>query len=920
MTNPHITKSSINSISSRLLKISDKWKDKVIKGVPIPIHSNNLVEGKQKDVYILSMFPYPSGMLHMGHLRVYVISDSLNRFYQQRGHNVIHPMGWDAFGLPAENAAIERNIDPRVWTQQNISKMKQQMNNMLANFQWDKEITTCDPNYYRFTQWIFLQLFKNGLAYQREAEINWDPVDKTVLANEQVDSRGRSWRSGALVQRKMLKQWFLGITKFSSSLLNDLAHLPLWPENVKNMQINWIGNSEGADIKFKTSDPQFDDITVYTTRAETLPAVQYLALSWNHPIVQKYRVRDPNLQKFIDLLPSLPKNSKMGYQIKGISAINPFNNQYIPIFVAPYIISETGTAISQTNQMIGGDNGGGAAVMGCPGHDQRDFDFWNNNMPSNQPIYTCIYPKLVENGINAPPVDLPYTSNTGFMKSNTGKYSNMSIVEARKKLIEHLSRIGIAKSASRTKLRDWLISRQRYWGTPIPIIHCNSCGPVPVPEKDLPVILPDVQGIPKKGGNLLEHIPEFVNVKCPSCGGDAKRETDTMDTFIDSSWYYFRYLDPKNNKLPFDPKKINGYMPVDLYIGGIEHAILHLLYSRFISKFLGSIKMWDHATNEPFKQLITQGMVHGKTFTDPNSGKFLKPDEIELRDSEWIIKRTGAKPTVTYEKMSKSKYNGVDPDECIRNHGPDATRAHMLFQSPITEVLKWDDTKIVGVERWLDRVIKLTKNIAETKIHKFNQDYIEPDVKDETEVNFHNKFEKLSRRITESFEKYLSLNTVISDYMKMTQLLESAYREQKIRDTLIMQNLKKLVTELYPVAPCISEECASIIKTAQPSLKDWNHYEWPREYPLVDWHYKRYQVVINGKFKFWFVDERDLFDKGKEYVLERLLLLPDGQKFLKNLNYDIMVLKYNIVNFTFRKKKKIYIPTTVGKEKSRRNI
>lgn len=903
MANPQLTKittpTAINSLSLRLLKIGDKWKNHVIKGVPIPVSSNNLVPGKKKNVYILSMFPYPSGVLHMGHLRVYVISDSLNRFYQQRGHNVIHPMGWDAFGLPAENAAIERNIDPHLWTKQNIIKMKQQMNHMLANFQWDKEVKTCDPNYYRFTQWIFLQLFKNGLAYQKEAEINWDPVDKTVLANEQVDSKGRSWRSGALVEKKMLKQWFLGITKFSSSLLNGLNHLSLWPENVKNMQINWIGYSQGADIRFKTDDPQFNYITVYTTRAETLPVVQYLALSWNHPIVQKYSANDPHLQSFINHLPSLPKNTKKGYLIKNISAINPFNNQSIPIFVAPYVMSDYGE--------------NGAAVMGCPGHDQRDFDFWNSNnnddRTSKYTIYTCIQPKRIKDQnqvFSQSQLDLPYTSDVGFMQSNAKKYFNMSTIEARKRIIEDLATIGIAKAVSKTKLRDWLISRQRYWGTPIPIIHCHSCGSVPVPEEDLPVLLPDIQGIPKKGGNPLEHIPEFVNVKCPSCGGDAKRETDTMDTFIDSSWYYFRYLDPKNDKLPFDPKKINDSMPVDLYIGGIEHAILHLLYSRFISKFMGSIKMWDHATNEPFKQLVTQGMVHGKTFTDSNNGRFLKPDEIELRDSEWVIKKTGTKPAITYEKMSKSKYNGVDPDECIRNHGPDVTRAHMLFQSPISEVLKWDDTKIVGVERWLDHVVKLSKDIAEAKDDIFNQDYIKPNDKNEVEINFYNEFEKLSRRITESFEKYLSLNTIISDYMKMTQLLEAAHREGKIRNSLIMQNLRKLVTELYPVAPCISEECASIIKIAQPSLEGWNHYEWPRVYPLVDWHYKHYQVAVNGRSRFWFVDERDLFDKGEQYVLDKVMSLLDGQRFLKSLNYDKIILKNNIINFTFKKKKSFF--------------
>lgn len=897
---------AINALSARLLQIGDKWKNKVIKGVPIPVSTTNLARGKKKDVYILSMFPYPSGMLHMGHLRVYVISDSLNRFYQQKGHKVIYPMGWDAFGLPAENAAIERKINPHVWTEQNIEKMKEQMNNMLANFQWDREVKTCDPNYYKFTQWIFLQMFKKGLAYRKEAEINWDPVDKTVLANEQVDTKGRSWRSGAIVEKKMLRQWFLGITKYADSLLHDLVHLKEWPENVKNMQRNWIGASKGADISFVTNHPQLDKITVYTTRAETLPVVQYLALSWNHPLVTKFAAADSKLEEFVKSVPSLPRNSKSGYKIEGLNAINPFNEKSIPVFVAPYVIADYGTENSKDSAVKNEDEPirVGAAVMGCPGHDQRDYDFWTTNMPGI-PVETCVEHGFVKELINGKPATsgpFPYILDIGSMKENSGKYSGMLTLDARTQLVEDFSKIGVAKEVTKTKLRDWLISRQRYWGTPIPVIHCDSCGTVPVPEKDLPVLLPEIKDIPKKGGNPLEHIPEFVNVKCPSCGHDAKRETDTMDTFIDSSWYYFRYLDSKNKDLPFDPSKIQEHMPVDLYIGGIEHAILHLLYSRFVSKFMGTAGMWDHETNEPFKQLVTQGMVHGKTFTDPQDGRFLKSDELEVKDSEWIIKDTGAKPVVTYEKMSKSKYNGINPDECIKQHGPDATRAHMLFQSPIAEVLKWDETKIVGVERWLDRLVRLCKTMGESAT-KFTQEYVKPNENDEAEVEFSNNIEKLSRRVTDSFEMYLSLNTVISDYMKMTQLLEVSQRDQKVREELIMQNLKRLVTQLYPVAPSISEECASLLKAEQPLLENWNQYEWPTRNPIVNWKYQRYQVVINGRSKFWFVDERDLFKKGKDYVCERLLLLPDGKRFLTNRTYDKLVLKYNIVNFTFKKKK-----------------
>lgn len=894
---------AINALSSRLLQIGAKWKDKVIKGVTVPVRTDKLVKNKNKDIYILSMFPYPSGMLHMGHLRVYVISDSLNRFYQQRGHNVIHPMGWDAFGLPAENAAIERKINPHEWTEANIDKMKHQMNNMLANFQWDKEIKTCDPSYYKFTQWIFLQMFKKGIAYQKEAEINWDPIDKTVLANEQVDSKGKSWRSGAVVEKKMLKQWFLGITKYAEELLNDLNDLNKWPENVKNMQINWIGASKGAEISFVVNDLQFDKISVYTTRAETLPAVKYLALSWNHPLVQKYCSTDPKLKEFVCKIPSLPHYSKVGYKIEGLSAINPLTKEMLPIFVTPYVISDYGSS-SNNNNSKSNSSQQGAAVMGCPGHDHRDFDFWKTNMPDEK-VETCIEPRLIGQAKGRRPEDppLPYILPFGYMKDNTGKYSQLLVIEARMKIVADLQEAGIAKPVTKTKLRDWLISRQRYWGTPIPIIHCDSCGTVPVPEEDLPVLLPDIQDIPKKGGNPLEHISDFVNVKCPSCGHDAKRETDTMDTFIDSSWYYFRYLDSKNNKLPFDQSKVNQNMPVDLYIGGIEHAILHLLYSRFVSKFMGSLGMWKDRTHEPFKQLVTQGMVHGKTYTDPQDGRFLKEGDLEMNDSKTlVIKDTEVEPLVTYEKMSKSKYNGVDPDECIKHHGPDATRAHMLFQSPIPDVLKWDETKIVGVERWLDNLVRFTGVIADSEL-KFNEEYVQPNENDEAEVKFHNEFEKLFRRVTDSFESYLSLNTIISDYMKMTHFLVVSEREERVRLELIMQNLRRLVSVIYPVVPTISEECASIIKTRQSLLTEWNNYEWPTKFHIAAWKYQRYQVVINGRAKFWFVDEHDLFKKGKDYVCERLMLLPEGQRFLTNRTYDKLVLKYNIVNFTFKKKK-----------------
>lgn len=884
--------SKINKLSQRLIDISEKWKPVTLKGIQTPVGNINLVKNKPESMYILSMFPYPSGMLHMGHLRVYVISDSLNRFYQQRGHKVIHPMGWDAFGLPAENAAIERGINPKVWTDQNIEKMKKQLDNMLGNFSWDREVKTCDPNYYKFTQWIFLKMYERGLAYRKEAEINWDPVDKTVLANEQVDAKGRSWRSGAIVEKKMLNQWFLKITDYTEDLLSDLKHLKDWPSKVKAMQRNWIGKSKGARITFETNSDEFKTLSVYTTRAETISVVKFIALSYDHPIVTKFAETNADLKKYVDKIHDLPDDSKSGFKIPSILAINPWTRQSIPIFVAPYVIS------SYANE----EGVRGAAVMGVPGHDSRDFVFSQLNLP-DEPIETCIKPVTT---IFSDPNVVPYTEPIGYMKENAGEMSGKVSTTARDLMVEKMTEDGIARKLDQYRLRDWLISRQRYWGTPIPIIHCDSCGTVPVPEKDLPVVLPDTHELSSKGGNPLSKISEFVDVKCPSCGGDAKRDTDTMDTFIDSSWYYFRYLDNKNMKLPFDYDKASKNIPVNVYIGGVEHAILHLLYSRFVSKFLGSMKMWDGSKNnfEPFNQLVTQGMVHGKTYVNPATGKFLKPDELEKTDNDVLVKETGERAEVTYEKMSKSKYNGADPDECISNHGPDATRAHILFQAPVPDVLSWDETKIIGVERWLQKMISLTGRVVEFK--EFKNGYKTPEENDlnEFEVEFHNEIERLIRSITVSFERCQHQNTIISDYMKITQALEKASLNRKTRDEMIMSNLQKLVSVIYPVTPSISEELASMIKEKQPGLADWNHYEWPKKEKITEWQLKHYQVVINGRTKFKFVAEKDLFKKGRDFVYEKLLNDPVGRPYLVNRTYDKMILKYNIVSFVFKKTKK----------------
>ncbi|AMD19909.1 HCL242Cp [Eremothecium sinecaudum] len=853
-----------------LLAIGEKWKKKTV--LPIPTVSK---KSPKDDIYVLAMFPYPSGMLHIGHLRVYTISDTLNRFYQMKGYNVIHPIGWDAFGLPAENAALERGVDPAVWTKQNIAKMKQQLAMMLANFNWDRELTTCYPEYYKFTQEIFLKLFKRGLAYRKEAEINWDPVDQTVLANEQVDSEGRSWRSGAIVEKKQLRQWFLGIETFAHELLHDLDKLQEWPSNVKAMQKNWIGESHGTELRFKTNTDVL--ISAFTTRVDTIFSIQYIALALDHPIVQDAAKKDTDLAQFINSNKDLPNNSKTGYQVKRLYCSNPLSagaEFNIPVFAAPYVVGKYGSG----------------AVMGCPAHDERDYEFWKNCMP-NEPVICTVEPKSGD-------FELPYASEHGILNSNAGELSGLTTKEARKIITTMLEQKGLGESKTQYRLRDWLISRQRYWGTPIPIIHCEACGPVAVPDEDLPVTLPKLEGLPSKG-NPLANINDFVNTTCPSCGSPAKRETDTMDTFMDSSWYFFRHLSPDHAKAPFKFEDATKNMPVNIYIGGVEHSILHLLYARFISKFLASIGMWDgrkHA-GEPFKKLVTQGMVHGKTYVNPSNGRFLKPDELDFsRKDSPLIKSTGELPVVSYEKMSKSKYNGVDPADCISKYGPDATRAHILFQAPIDEVLMWDETKIVGIERWLTRVIKLARAFS-IKYDSLIKDPTPP-LESLEEINFHNEFYSLLGSITDSFERSLSLNTVVSDYMKLTNLIEQAVKSGSVDEKLIVKSLQHLITVIYPVVPSISEECFSILLHGKSPT--WTHYKWPRLEGLKESKTVEYKVIIDGKMRCIYPSEKGFF-QDKEQVVTLLRSSPKCSKYLHKKTVKNVIIKNNLISLVLEK-------------------
>ncbi|RKF77166.1 Leucine--tRNA ligase, mitochondrial [Golovinomyces cichoracearum] len=826
--------------------------------------------------YILPMFPYPSGDLHLGHLRVYTISDVLARFYRMSGFEVIHPIGWDAFGLPAENAAIDRGIDPKTWTKKNIDNMKTQLENMNGHWDWDREFATCDPSFYKHTQKLFTLLHKNGLAYQAESLVNYDPIDQTVLANEQVDINGYSWRSGAKVEKRTLKQWFLRISEYRQELLDGLKFLKkeqLWPQRVLAMQENWLGKSSGAQVKFPiiaNDSKSYHSIEVFTTRLDTLFGVQFLALAPTHPMVENLARTNPKLQAFLDSVPNLSQDSKVGYELSGFKAVNPLSYQksipesykdHLPIFVAPYVL---------------GDYGYGA-VMGVPGHDVRDYAFWQHNR-STEPV-RCVITEALDQTTKSSK-ELPFTHH-GFLTSKCGPYSTMSTAEATGKILAVLLSNGHGSSVENWRLRDWLVSRQRYWGTPIPIVHCNKCGPIAVPDDELPVELPPVAAHwgNKETGNPLENASDWVNTKCPSCGSPAKRETDTMDTFVDSSWYFLRFLDPSNvtEFLSLDTAKNN--LPVDIYVGGIEHAILHLLYARFIYKFMSDTFLNSSvtdATREPFKVLLAQGMVHGKTYTDPRSGQFLKPSEVNLTEMGKPLMASGQIANVSFEKMSKSKHNGVDPNICREKYGTDALRAHILFQAPITEILEWHEDKIVGVVRWLRRLYDFINSeqeiwirvnsfgnksnhcardllteaiqILESKTIEANpiKDVDDSRERDKIIGNMVSALEtdlesikKLWRavqgtivKVTNSYDKTHALNTVVSDLMTLTNTITESPCGKKgtdkiltgqitINQIFIFWSLRELIKMMAPITPAFAEECWMLLDTK--TLKTSNH-------------------------------------------------------------------------------------------------
>ncbi|MEB3355722.1 MAG: leucine--tRNA ligase [Synechococcales bacterium] len=739
--------------------------------------------GNQPKFYALSMFPYPSGKLHMGHVRNYTITDVIARVKRMQGYRVLHPMGWDAFGLPAENAAIDRGIHPAKWTYENISQMTAQLKRLGLSYDWDREVATCSPDYYRWTQWIFLEFYKAGLAYQKEAAVNWDPIDQTVLANEQVDSEGRSWRSGAMVERRLLRQWFLKITDYAEQLLNDLDTLDGWPERVKLMQANWIGKSTGARVEFKTAGGE--PIPVFTTRPDTLWGATFMVLSPEHPLVPQITTPDHaeavhayqvEAASKSELERTADDRTKTGVFTGGY-AINPVNGKAIPIWIADYVLMDYGTG----------------AIMAVPAHDPRDFEF---AQAFGLDIVQVVFPPDVSPE-DAPPLTTAYTNNESGVLQQSGPLDGLTVPAAKERVIQFLEEKGIGEAKVTYRLRDWLISRQRYWGAPIPMIHCPECGTVPVPEADLPVQLPEDVEFSGRGPSPLSKLESWVNVPCPSCQQPAKRETDTMDTFIDSSWYFLRYCDAKNDQQVFEPDKANDWMPVDQYVGGIEHAILHLLYSRFVTKVLRDRHLLQ--ASEPFTRLLTQGMVQGLTYKNPVTGKYVPADQISNPDQP-VDPDTGEALEVFYEKMSKSKYNGVDPAQVLAKYGADTARMFILFKAPPEKDLEWDDADVEGQFRFLNRVWRLVDELEGPT----NPAKVDPDALSKGEKDLRRAVHTAIKEISEDLEGGYQFNTAVSELMKLSNALASADCPQS--SPVYQEGIHTLLTLLAPFAPHITEE------------------------------------------------------------------------------------------------------------------
>lgn len=829
------------------------------------------IDKSKKKYYVLEMFPYPSGRIHMGHVRNYTIGDVVARTKKMSGFNVIHPMGWDAFGLPAENAAIEKGVHPAKWTYENIKNMKEQLKRLGFSYDWDREVASCRPEYYKWEQFIFIKMYEKGLAYKKKSNVNWCPSCNTVLANEQVEG-GECWRCGSNVETKELEQWFLKITDYAEELLEWCDRLKGWPDKVLSMQKNWIGKSYGCEIEFPLESGN-GKIKVFTTRQDTVFGATFMSLAPEHPMIPllcKGKEEEKSVMEYVAKSKNLtPLQRQMAeYEKEGVFTgsycINPFTGWKMPIYVANFVLAEYGTG----------------AVMAVPSHDERDFQFAKKY---NLPIVVVIQPK--EKELKVEEMTEAYTEQ-GYLV-NSGLFNGLYNEDAKEKIALYLEEKGWGKKTVNYRLRDWGISRQRYWGAPIPVIYCEKCGTVTVPEKDLPVVLPENINITGKGGSPLAELETFVNTDCPKCGGKARRDTDTMDTFVESSWYFLRFASPRYEHGMFNADDIDYWLPVDQYIGGVEHAILHLLYSRFYVKVLrdlGYLKI-----DEPFTNLLTQGMVCMESYRCEEHG-YLLPEETDITENKRICGKCG-KEVITgrVEKMSKSKKNVVDPDELVKNYGADTSRLFCLFAAPPEKDLDWSERGVEGSFRFIQRVWRLFYSWLDFFENPTQRDIL--DVEDITAKEIIRFTHKTIKRVTDEAVKKFHFNTAISAIMEFVNFLYSVNDTNNPEVKSAMRYaIQQLIILLYPFTPFVCEELWS-----QMGFKESLFFEkWPEyDTAFIQDEVITIVVQVNGRVRGRF----DFPAASTESEMESIILNDEKLKqYLKGEVKKIIWVPKKLVN------------------------
>ena len=802
--------------------------------------------------YCLEMFPYPSGKIHMGHVRNYTIGDVIARFKYLKGFNVLHPMGWDAFGLPAENASKQNNLHPSEWTNKNIQTMKKQLKLLGLSIDWDHEISTCDEKYYKHQQELFIDFYNNGFVSRKETYVNWDPVEKTVLANEQVIN-GRGWRSNAIVERKKLSQWFFNITKFAEPLLNDLENLTGWPEKVKLMQKNWIGKSLGCEIDFQIINKD-KKIKVFTTRPDTIFGASFIALSPDHPL-EKLFSNDDKFKKFKKECnktgtteEALAIAEKIGFNTN-LYAQHPFiNGKQIPVFFSNFVLMDYGTG----------------AIFGCPAHDQRDFDFAKK--------YNLEILKVVSEGSDKP-LEEAYTGNGKIINSNF--LNNLDIVSGKKKIIEEIEKKKLGKKKTLFRLKDWGISRQRYWGCPIPMIYLENGNVVPVEKSELPIVLPKDVDLNAKG-NPLEAHPSWKKTIQLSTGKKAIRETDTLDTFVDSSWYFLRFCSPNNVSAPFDNENIKYWMPVDQYIGGIEHAILHLLYSRFFTKGINHINKKINI-DEPFQNLFTQGMVCHESYKD-KEGNWLYPEEVEKISKDTAKKKSNGEKVIIGppESMSKSKKNTVDPEEMINQYGADSVRWFILSDSPPEKDVQWSDSGVASSNKFLQRMWNLTHTLIKRKDRSADE---------EINNKFNLKIDNIISKIDRSIEEF-KFNVSIALFYETYNIFNQHINKDLNNDSLL-NCITKIMKLMLPFTPHLANECLTLLE-----CKDVN--KWPEIKENFEEEIK-FAVQINGKTRDVIIVKKNLDQSKIDDFIRKYSI---AKKFIEKKKISkIIFVKNKIINY-----------------------